>query len=59
MGVVSSLIIGLLVWLLGSRWGAMGMGLGLLSVLGLVIVPYGILRWFHFRELWYAPASPS
>jgi O-antigen/teichoic acid export membrane protein len=48
--VVSSLSIGLLVWLLGSRYGATGVAAAYLAVRAIITVPYQTYLYRRFRE---------
>lgn len=54
LAVVSSLLIGSLVWFLGSRSGPLGAILGYLAVVVVIIVPYETWLWFRYRRLWHA-----
>ena len=53
ISVVSSLAIGLLVWVLGGRFGAHGAAAGYLGVVALFIVPSVTLTWFQCRAKWH------
>ena len=53
VSVVSSLAIGLLVWLLGSRFGAQGAAVGYLAVVSLFIVPSVMVIWVQYRVKWH------
>jgi len=53
LGVVSSISIGILVWLLGSRYGPLGAAAGNLIVVAGYIVPYGTVIWYRCRTAWH------
>ncbi len=53
VAVVSSLAIGLLVWLLGSRFGPLGAASGYLAVVILFIIPYETAIWIRCRAEWH------
>lgn len=55
MSVTSSLVIGLLVWLLGSRFGPLGAAAGYLAVVAGYIIPYETAIWFRCRAKWHKP----
>lgn len=48
--LVSGGMTGLLVWLLGSRFGPTGASAGYLSVVGLFIIPYETMLWYQCRR---------
>lgn len=52
MSVTSSLLIGLLVWLLGSRFGAIGAAWGYLGVMGVGVI-WETKIWFRCRAEWH------
>ncbi len=52
-GVVSSLTIGLLVWGLGSRFGATGAAAAYLLVCTVITVPWDTIIWFRCRSAWH------
>lgn len=60
--VAGGLLVGSCTWLLGSRWGAMGMAAGYLAVTALQL-PVGTLVWSRCRRAWHAaepaPAAPA
>jgi O-antigen/teichoic acid export membrane protein len=53
-GVVSSLAVGALVWVLGSEFGATGAATAYLLVMSLVSVPWITAIWFRCRDDWHA-----
>lgn len=53
MSVTSSLTIGLLVWLLGSRLGPTGAAIGYLAVVAGLIIPWETVIWFRCRAEWH------
>ena len=55
MSVTASLLIGLLVWLLGSHFGPVGAAVGYLSVVACIIVPWETAVWFRCRSEWHKP----
>ena len=57
VSVSSGLLFGLLVWLLGSRYGAVGEAVGYVAVVWLFVVPGIVWTWRRCRRLWHtAPA---
>jgi hypothetical protein len=54
LSVTSSLAIGFLVWLSGSRSGPTAVAASYLLVVALFIVPYEIALWFRLRSRWHA-----
>ena len=48
---------GILVWYLGSRFGAIGASLGYLLVMSMISVPLGSYIWFQCRKKWHACES--
>jgi O-antigen/teichoic acid export membrane protein len=53
LGVVGSLVIGLLVWLLGARYGPMGAAIGYLAVVALLVLPWETAIWARCRVAWH------
>ena len=51
---VYGLLNGIVVWFLGSRFGAIGASVGYLSVMTLVSVPLGSYIWITCRRKWHA-----
>lgn len=56
LSVVSGILIGLLTWFLGRRFGAIGMAVGYLSVVALGL-PMATVIWYRCRAAWHAPIS--
>ena len=57
LSVIGNACIGLLVWLLGWKWGATGAACGYTVVVAVVILPFQHLIWKECRGRWHAPAS--
>jgi len=57
LSVGSSVLIGMLVWLLGSRYGGSGAAAAYLLVVAAVIVPGGSVIWTRRRRQWHDPTS--
>lgn len=53
MSVTCALLIGLLVWLLGSRFGPVGAAISYLGVVAGLIVPWETYIWFRCRAEWH------
>lgn len=53
MSVASSLATGLLVWVLGSRFGPIGAAIAYLGVIALIVVPWGTIIWLRCRTEWH------
>jgi O-antigen/teichoic acid export membrane protein len=53
LSIISSIAIGLLVWQLGKRYGALGAGIGYLAVVSLVITPFQTALWLRCRAAWH------
>lgn len=53
LSVVSGLTIGVLVWLLGSRFGSLGAAMAYVTVVALLIVPYETVLWIRYRAAWH------
>ncbi len=56
--ILSSCLIGLLVWTLGARWGADGAAWGFLAVVALFNVPVKTWLWIRCRADWHRETSP-
>ena len=56
---VYGLLNGIVVWFLGSRFGAIGASVGYLSVMTLVSVPLGSYIWVTCRRKWHADYSEA
>ena len=56
---VYGLLNGIVVWFLGSRFGAIGASVGYLSVMTLVSVPLGSYIWITCRRKWHADYSEA
>jgi len=50
LSLVGGVAIGLMVWLLGSRFGPTGASAGYLAVVGLFSIPYETMLWFRCRR---------
>lgn len=59
LSVASSLLIGVLVLILGARYGGQGTAAAYLMVVALMIVPGGSLIWIRRRREWHAVATLS
>ena len=57
LSVVAGLLTGLSTVLLGSRYGATGMGAGYLAVVTFVVLPFGTIILRRCRVDWHAPLS--
>lgn len=57
MSVTSSIFIGLLVWLLGIRYGPLGATAGYMIVTIVVAIPWETLILIRCRREWHAPVS--
>jgi hypothetical protein len=55
VSVVSGLLTGLCTVILGSRYGATGMGAGYLAVAALLVLPMGTIICYRCRAAWHAP----
>jgi O-antigen/teichoic acid export membrane protein len=53
MSVSSNLLIGLLVWLLGSRFGPLGAAAAFLAVEATFVIPYATIVFFRCRAAWH------
>lgn len=53
LSVVAGLTIGVLVWLLGSRFGSLGAAIAYLTVVALLIIPYETVLWIRYRTAWH------
>ncbi len=56
VSVVSGFLIGLLTWLLGSRFAATGAAVAYVSVSAFVALPYAIVVWYRCRAAWHSDA---
>ena len=54
LSVASGLLIGLFVWLLGSRFSAVGAGAAYMMVSVLFTLPYAIVVWHRCRAAWHS-----
>ena len=54
LSVVSGVLVGLLTWLLGSRFGATGAGLAYFVVSAFFVLPYGVWIWRRSRVAWHS-----
>jgi O-antigen/teichoic acid export membrane protein len=52
VNVISSTCIGILVWVFGSRYGALGAGLSYLAVIALFVLPYQTYLFYRCRREW-------
>jgi O-antigen/teichoic acid export membrane protein len=55
LNIVYSLANGLLVWGLGSQWGALGASIGYLVAMSLVCIPMSTIIWIRCRSEWHQP----
>ena len=55
LNVAYSLANGLLVWALGSQFGAMGASTGYLITTGLILFPFSTLIFSRCRKAWHQP----
>ncbi len=53
LSVVTSVAIGLLVWLLGGAYGPMGAAFSYLTVVAVFTIPYETALWFRCRAEWH------
>lgn len=53
LSVVTGILVGLSSWILGSRFSAIGMALGYLTVTGLFSLPYALIVWYRCRAKWH------
>ncbi len=53
MSIVTSLLMGLLVWGLGSHFGSMGAAVAYVIVLGAIGLPWETMIWFRCRAKWH------
>jgi len=53
VGFVGSLLIGLLVWLLGSQFGPVGATAGFLAVAAVIVLPWQTAIWLRCRAEWH------
>lgn len=58
VNILSSVAIGLSVWILGGIWGPTGAATGYLAVVGLLILPTHTLIWQHCRHRWHQHDQP-
>lgn len=57
LSIVTSLLMGGLVWWLGSQYGAMGAAVAYLIVIGAVSLPWETVILLRCRATWHAPVS--
>lgn len=57
LSVASGLLTGLCTVILGSRYGATGMGAGYLAVAALLVLPMGTIICYRCRAAWHAPLA--
>lgn len=55
LNIVTSSLIGVLIWQLGGRYGPLGAALGMLAVSGLLTLPLKTWLWFRCRREWHGP----
>lgn len=53
LSVISSILIGLSAWILGSRYSATGIAIGYFAVALLFALPYGFFVWNRCRMAWH------
>ena len=56
VSIASGVLIGLLTWLLGSRFAATGAAVAYMIVSAFVTLPYGIVVWCRCRAAWHSDA---
>ena len=54
LSLTSCLLIGLAVWLFGSRYGPTGAAAGYLAIMVFAVI-WETFIWFHYRKIWHAP----
>lgn len=54
LSVVGGTLVGFSTWLLGRRFGPLGMGAGYLGIVAVVVIPCGTLIWQRCRTAWHA-----
>jgi len=54
LSVASAVLMVILLWLAGSRWGALGIAISYFSIIALFKIPYGTLVWSRCRQNWHA-----
>ena len=57
--VFSGILISLSTWLLGRRFGAIGMAAGFLGVIALLVIPVGTIIWWRCRAAWHCNGTPG
>ena len=53
LGVVSSIAIGISVWVFGGRFGPVGAATGYLTLMAGMVLPWETLIWFRCRKEWH------
>lgn len=54
LSLISGLLIGLMVWWLGSRFGALGAAVAYMAVSTFVTLPYAVIVWHRYRGAWHS-----
>lgn len=57
LSVAQGVLTGVSTWVLGRHFGATGMAAGYLSVVALIVVPFGTVIWHRCRAAWHADAG--
>jgi O-antigen/teichoic acid export membrane protein len=53
LSIASGILTGLSTWLLGRRFGVIGMAAGFLGVTAAVVIPVGTIIWWRCRAAWH------